>query len=567
MGIPLFFRHLVNNYDNIITSNNNIKNCQRLFLDLNCCIHYCAGEILKEGFEVLKQDFYEKKIIENIVKYIDTLIKYSNPTDLLYIAIDGPPPKAKMVQQRQRRFKSYFEKKKINELKKNYMEGYEESQTWDTNAITPGTKFMEKLNSHLHKVLVAKSKQLGLKIILSDSNVPGEGEHKILDYIRENKEEKMIDAIYGLDGDLIMLCIITGKEKVFLLRESIEFGNKIHVDGYKFLYLSIGNLTKNLIGEILERLNTNYLTEVEKRNILNDYIFLSFLLGNDFIPHSSSISIRNSGIDLLFDIYTRYYNDHKYNLVDINTKKINTEFLMFIFRDIGLMEDNLMETYLKKRNRWKFGGKTYDNDYEKHYDIFNRYPLLNRESEIKIDQGNEGWRHRYYQELFRFNTENNYEIDKLCYYFLEALVWNFHYYNFGCISWDWSFDFSHPPSYYDLYLYMEKYVPNINNITFNSNKKIKPFEQLLMVLPSQSKNLLPDAVGKFMTNTDSPIIDYYPIKYGLDTFNKNYLWECPPKIPRLDINRIRTIVNNNMSNINNEENKRNKLSKIKVFEK
>jgi len=102
--------------------------------------------------------------------------------------------------------------------------------------------------------------QLGLKIILSDSNVPGEGEHKILDYIRDNKEEKMIDVIYGLDGDLIMLCIITGKENVFLLRETIEFGNKIHVEGFKFLYLSIGNLTQNLIGEILERLNTNYLT-------------------------------------------------------------------------------------------------------------------------------------------------------------------------------------------------------------------------------------------------------------------------------------------------------------------
>ena len=86
----------------------------------------------------------------------------------------------------------------------------------------------------------------------------------------------MIDVIYGLDGDLIMLCIITGKENVFLLRETIEFGNKIHVEGFKFLYLSIGNLTQNLIGEILERLNTNYLTEDEKRNILNDYIFLSF---------------------------------------------------------------------------------------------------------------------------------------------------------------------------------------------------------------------------------------------------------------------------------------------------
>ena len=56
------------------------------------------------------------------------MIKVSKPTELVYIAIDGPCPKPKMVQQRLRRYKSAKEKK-----------------VWDTNAITPGTKFMENL--------------------------------------------------------------------------------------------------------------------------------------------------------------------------------------------------------------------------------------------------------------------------------------------------------------------------------------------------------------------------------------------------------------------------------------
>ena len=47
-----------NNYDNIITSNNNIKNCQRLFLDLNCCIHYCANEILNFNLGIVLFLFY-----------------------------------------------------------------------------------------------------------------------------------------------------------------------------------------------------------------------------------------------------------------------------------------------------------------------------------------------------------------------------------------------------------------------------------------------------------------------------------------------------------------------------
>ena len=95
---------------------------------------------------------------------------------------------------------------------------------WDSNAITPGTPFMELLAKSLRYWVVQKLnndpgwKQVShtlnltssgslinvqLEVIISDASVPGEGEHKIMDYIRRQRANKGHDpntrhVIYGL---------------------------------------------------------------------------------------------------------------------------------------------------------------------------------------------------------------------------------------------------------------------------------------------------------------------------------------------------------------------------------
>ena len=305
MGIPLFFRYLVNNYENLTTSNQKILDCNNLYLDLNCAIHYCCREALKDiKFNITKQNEIELKMIKNVIKYIEILIDYSKPKDLLYIAIDGSAPKSKLNQQRMRRFKKFYEKEKIEEIQKKNNVEIDTNPVWDTNAITPGTVFMNKLSVQLKKYFENRK---NLKVIISDSNIPGEGEHKLLKHLRENYNENDYNMIYGLDADLIMLCLIANKPNIYLLRETVEFNNKIHVEGYKFLYLSIDNLKKHLIEEIMIRMGEQFLSKEQKDKIINDYIFISFILGNDFIPHSPSVGIKNGGIDLLLDFFTRYF--------------------------------------------------------------------------------------------------------------------------------------------------------------------------------------------------------------------------------------------------------------------
>ena len=130
MGIPVYFKTLVSDNRSSILHKGKLDKIDFLFLDLNCLIHPSVRGLTDED-----------EMIEKIMSDITKLIDYSGVKKLLYIAIDGIAPKGKMKQQRQRRFRSALERK------------YSSGSSWNTNAISPGTYFMRKLNIALEEYI------------------------------------------------------------------------------------------------------------------------------------------------------------------------------------------------------------------------------------------------------------------------------------------------------------------------------------------------------------------------------------------------------------------------------
>ncbi|KNA97222.1 exonuclease II [Fusarium oxysporum f. sp. lycopersici 4287] len=232
MGVPKFFRWLSERYPAIsqLIAENRIPEFDCLYLDMNGIIHNCTH---KDAGEDVSFRLSEEEMFIRIFNYIEHLFGKIKPKQLFFMAIDGVAPRAKMNQQRSRRFRTALDAEKARE--KAIKEGVEipKEEPFDSNCITPGTEFMAKLSQQLRYFVNKKVSEdtdwQGCEIVLSGHEVPGEGEHKIMEYIRNakaqpNYNQNVRHCLYGLDADLIMLGLLSHDPHFCLLREEVTFG-------------------------------------------------------------------------------------------------------------------------------------------------------------------------------------------------------------------------------------------------------------------------------------------------------------------------------------------------------
>lgn len=84
----------------------------------------------------------EEQIFTSIFAYVDHLFGKIKPRKLFFMAVDGVAPRAKMNQQRSRRFRTAKEAKEIREKALAKGEKLPDEKAFDSNCITPGACFL-----------------------------------------------------------------------------------------------------------------------------------------------------------------------------------------------------------------------------------------------------------------------------------------------------------------------------------------------------------------------------------------------------------------------------------------
>lgn len=485
MGIPYYYTYLIKKYNKKILIPFSTTNTTA-FIDSNSII-----------YDVCREYNNDEDIINATCKKLNEYIEVFD-CELTYITFDGLPPMAKIKQQRERRYKSYITKELLkSEIK------------WDTCSITTGSEFMKNLTIKLKKEKFINN------VKLSSSDEPGEGEHKIFEYIRKNsnylKDKNVL--IYGLDADLIMLSLHHLKyvKNIYLYRETPEFIEKlkVNIDVNEKYLINVDELKKI----------------IEETCPINDYIFICFLLGNDFMPHFPTLNIRKEGIQNLLNIY----NTLNIKLID-NDNNISWNNVRIFINELYKNEVTSYK-YLYS----KIYPKT-PHAYESNEEILNNLPSIDKKTEQLINPNNDKWKYNYYKNLFDRNIENEPDfINTVCLNYIEGLEWTYKYYIGKDIDYNWYYKYHYPPLFCDLV----KFIPFYNHDFI----KYKPHEfnemmQLCYVLPYGSLNLIPSNI-RIKLN-----LNWYQSDCNIEWAYCKYFWESHPHLPIIDVNELKLIAYN-----------------------
>ncbi|KAH0478374.1 MAG: hypothetical protein KVP17_002349 [Porospora cf. gigantea B] len=557
MGISGFFRFVSERYPLILTDlgegegptftdNVSIKEFDNLYIDLNGLIH----PLTHNGLGFTYYDSQTEAMLA-VVHYITQLVYLTKPRKLLYLAVDGVAPRAKLNQQRSRRYKSATRLRGIPPSKFKF----------DSNCITPGTEFMLRLQQYLQFSIAILMETdpiwRRLQVIYSGPNTCGEGEHKIAAFIRQLKtlpaaNRNLRHCIHGLDADLLMLGLACHEHDFFLLRERIDFTNdkangvlrsRLLTCEAKFQLLDLSILRQYLCISFT-KINSHsdvssFRFRFDGERVVDDFIILSLLCGNDFLPELEVATIKKGNMGRIHSLYHQYLVDFVPTAGSTepwlmkNCGQVDWHSLRLFFRIVADVELNLSDAKTDVSRRWL------------------------------------RWRYYYLKlGINLFTPAGRAEIQEFFIEYLHGIQWVCIYYFRGCPSWSWFFPYHYGPFIVDMlellpqmsgeYLLPEMNEPDLikhdempseldTRLEFRSreprdvvyttdcwqfpeaflspdgSRPLEMQEQLMSVLPIDSKSLVPCTYWSLMEE-DSPISEFYPDPYVVPV-------DLPPDTP------------------------------------
>eukprot|EP01064_Diplonema_japonicum_P015353 TRINITY_DN2307_c1_g1_i1.p1 TRINITY_DN2307_c1_g1~~TRINITY_DN2307_c1_g1_i1.p1 ORF type:complete len:825 (+),score=197.16 TRINITY_DN2307_c1_g1_i1:52-2475(+) len=587
MGIPAFYAWLAQKYSRISRKHLPDGEMDNVYLDVNALIHGACqgwdGEYLND----------EDKMLEKLIVYVERLLKVLGAKKLVYFAVDGVAPRAKLNQQRGRRFQSAKSrlplgkgefpglfhddddvdqadvKDTLNELsdataslntgifdKSDVLNGLMDQSDsvpsegpcamfvfnsddedvdalppWDSNAITPGTAFMEKVSKTLNKW--AEAYQGPATIIVSDSNTPGEGEHKFIDFIKAERQgastaQSWLDlddkhAIVSLDADILLLALSLHLPNVYVVREDRRAEGMT-----KFEYCFIDNLREQLAEELHGKIAMYHLVYHEQsalpqsehpdfERLATDWVSLMTFAGNDFIPHLPAAYIGQLGGELFMDLYCR-------NMAKLYSKKTK-EWKYLINADCSLNLTSFREFIMAYA--------TVEDSLFRQEAIHEK--VLTEEQALKASgfgsSVDDTWRDIYYSSVEEITGLSSRR--EMCKKWMEGFMWVVKYYVLpGTASWSWFYPYFHAPFAADLLDYLQEFEDEVFHVDFEKSVPLQPQQQLLAVLPKWSFSLLPDGYGEAFTSANAAL---YPTSWKFDLTGCRAEHHGVPVLPFLNI--------------------------------
>lgn len=499
MGIPSYFRKLASTYVHIVQPQLPVK-AGILCFDFNCLIYRCLYSPNLRPFPTHTDPYevekWEGELLAEVVATVKEVWIAAGSPKNVYLAVDGVVPMAKIRQQRVRRFKSAW------------LESQKVAQGWDKNAITPGTAFMDKLTVALQG-LVKKHKW-----VLSSVQEPGEGEHKLLNYLRKNRGlcgEPIV--IYGLDADLILLSMLLSEEvsqAVWLLRERQEFErSESHSEKTEYSFLDVQSLKEKVhVTDWISCIN---------------YVALMSLMGNDFIPHSLTHKLADDGHShILRELLAMKGSDAW--LVD-SGGSLNLSVLKAIASRFATEETERMYRMIEKKQKQAQRGVLQGMDPSEGLPL--QWNV--EQSMVQNRRLRDNWRDVYWEYMHptadRPAVSNEY---------VKGVQWVIRYYLGMAVDTDWVFPYWIPPLWSDI-----SRVSCLPVASLTSSVPPSPSEQLAMVLPLQSWGLVRDPSLRKL-----PLLcpQAWPISFSFFSAGRKWLWECEALVPVLTAGRIRELL-------------------------
>ena len=509
MGVPALFGWLARTFPEALVDACPCD-CSYLYLDWNGGIHTACRDVLSARPQGSGDDeTLEDDMLRAVTRRLDaTLARVPADADV-YLAIDGVAPRAKLNQQRTRRYKAHRDREVTDAIRRRHGLAFQHCG-WDTNAISCGTRFMDELASrvegHLHQLA------RNATVHYSPPHAPSEGEHKLIERVRANAARPGAHVIEGLDADLIFLCLLCDPaQAIFIMRETAPD---------QVRYLDVRRLRTALMRRAC--LPTD--DSDAARRFSRDFTILCMLFGNDFLPRVPSLYIEWNMIAVVLRSYASS-NASRDGLVRADAS-VDFGALCAILQPLLANESGRLR---KRRAQLEYASPPAMADAcEK--ELYEYEHVFPRRDDI-VRHGAPEWRMRYNQSYLHPEGHGDVarSVQRACMQYACGIEWVLSYYQGRLRSWTWSYGADHAPTLADLLRHLPRHAPSKHKWTLGL--PAPPLLQLMMVVPPSSAHLLPKPLRALIHNE---LAHLYPHHFEEDDVMKHRRHLTVAKLPRID---------------------------------